>query len=632
MKYVTVLITIFLLFYSSLVIGQNFFDVKIDSLEILLTQNISDENRVLVLKELAYKNKKKNPTQALLYAQDALSLATRVGYQKGIAEVKHTLGLIQFHLGDYEVALSNYLEALAIRETIKDEVGLGRSYNNIGVIYIEMGELNLAKKYYTRGLIYRRNAKDSIGMAYSYNNLGDVYFKQKKIDKAITHYNIALRLNESFYKPKAKAFTLERLANLYETQDDFENALSNYEEALRLRYETGIEYDIAKTTINLGQLYLRKDNIDKGLNLITKAETITQKLEAKPLLSQVYESLSQAYAKKGNYNQAYDYQIKYNQVRDSLLNTNISNEMLGLQAKYQFEKNERELLEQNNKIANLQRFYAIVVGLLSLGLIVLLFFRYRRQIKVNDYLKTTKSEIEAKNKQLAAYTKELEQFTYIASHDLKEPLRNISGFARLLERRYHDSLDKNGQQFLHQIMGGVEQMTDLLKDLLKYSEVKRLKKEDLKWVNLNDILVNIKTGLNGQLSKNNGQLMINPLPLIHSNNFQMTQLFKNFITNGLKFQKQGQIPIVEIKSKELSDSWEFRIADNGIGIDKNYHDKVFEMFKRLHKKQDYQGTGMGLAICKQIIEQHNGNIRIESEKDEGTTFIFTFPKEIIKNN
>lgn len=632
MKHFTILITILLLFNSYIVTGQKFFDMDIDSLEILLTQDISDEDKVLVLKELAYKNKKRNPTKALLYVQDALELAEKIDYQKGIAESKHTLGLIQSYLGDYEIALANYLEALAIREEIRDELGLGRSCNNIGVIYIELGELNLAEKYYNRGLVYRRNAKDSIGMAYSYNNLGDVYFKQNKIEKAITYYNMALSLNEHFYKPKAKAFTLERLANLYETQDDFKNALMNYKEALRLRYAVGIEYDIAKTTIKIGQLYLKQNNIDKGLNLIKEAEMIAQKLEAKPLLSQVYESLSEAYAKKENYNKAYDYQIKFNQIQDSLLNNNISDAMLGLQAKYQFEKNERELLEQSNRITELQRFYAIVVGVLSLGLIVLLFFLYRRQIKANEYLKTSKKEIEIKNKQLAAYTKELEQFTYIASHDLKEPLRNISGFARLLERRYKGSLDKNGQQFLHQIIDGVEQMTDLLKDLLRYSEVKRLKKEDLKWINLNDVVLNIKNGLNGQLSKNNGQLVVEQLPSIYSNNFQMTQLFKNFITNGLKFQKDGETPIVEIKSKELVESWEFRVIDNGIGIDKNYHDKIFEMFKRLHRKQEYQGTGMGLAICKQIVEQHKGDIQIESEKGRGTTFIFTFPKDIIQMN
>ena len=632
MKYLTVFIVLLLLFYSPIINAQHFFDVDIDSLEILLQENISKEDKVLVLKELGYKTKKQNPTKALRYLQDALSLAEEINYQIGIAEVKHTFGLIQFYLGDYEIALTNYLEALEIRETLKDEIGLGRSCNNIGVLYLELGELNFAEKYYNRSLIYRRTAKDSIGMVYSYNNLGDVYFKQKKIKKAITNYNIGLRITESVHTPKAKAFTLERLANLYETQGEFRNALENYEEALRLRYDVGIEYDIAKTMIRIGRLKLKENEIKNGLNLIEEAEKIAHQLEAKPLLKEVYKSLSQAYAKKEDYDKAYNYQLKFNQVQDSLLNTNISTKILGLQAKYQFEKNERELLEQNNKFAILQRRFAIIIGILFLGFLIFIIFRYRRQIKVNSYLKKTKAEIEQKNNQLAAYTKELEQFTYIASHDLKEPLRNIGGFARLLERRYQSSLDKNGQQYLHSIIGGVEQMTNLLKDLLRYSEVKRLKKEDLKWIDLNEIIENIKTELNGQLSKNNGQLSVSNLPSVYSNNFQMTQLFKNVITNGLKFQKSGEVPIVKIKNKELPDSWEFRIIDNGIGINKNYHDKIFEMFKRLHKKQDYQGTGMGLAICKQIVDQHKGSITVESKKGNGTTFIFTFPKDIIQVN
>lgn len=610
--------------------AQEFNDISVDSLESLLDGESIGERKVWILKELAYKLTRKNPAQALIYVEEALKISQQIKFTKGIAESKHTLGLIQFYVGDYEIALTNYLAAFEIRESIDDAVGLGRSCNNIGVIYSEMGELNLAEKYYKKGLDYRQMAKDSVGVIYSYVNLGDLYLKQGKIAKAIENYNTGSGIAEALNKPKSKAFSLERLARLYEKQENIEKAFENYDEVLKLRYEVGIEYDIANANINLGRLKLEVGYIDEGIRLITKGEKLAIKLEAKPLLSDVYEAFSKAYARQNNYEKAYEYQMKYNDIQNSLLNTNISKELLGLQAKYQFEKNERQLLEQSNEITQLQRTYAVIALLLFVIFLILLYLRYLKQLSTNEDLRRTKVEIEAKNKQLAAYTKELEQFTYIASHDLKEPLRNISGFARLLERHYEAALDKKGQLYLDFIITGVEQMTDLLKDLLRYSEVKRLKTEDLKWIDLNEVVNQIATGLSDKLHQSDGQLIVDNLPKVYSNYFQMTQLFKNFITNGLKFQESGKNPLIEVKGKELKDYWEFRIKDNGIGIDKPFHDKIFEMFKRLHKKTDYQGTGMGLAICKQIVEQHHGEIMVESEKGSGTTFIFTLPKKIVQ--
>jgi signal transduction histidine kinase len=360
---------------------------------------------------------------------------------------------------------------------------------------------------------------------------------------------------------KERAFTLENLGNLYQQQRDYERSLASYNAALELTTEVGSDYDISKNMIAIGNVKVLQGNFDSALVDLKSGLALAQKLQIKPLLSNVYEALSKSYAGIGDYTKAYHYQMQYDMLQDSLMSMFTSNQILALQIKYEVEKKERQLLEQDSEIAILYRNFFVMIFSFFLLFLGFVFYRYRQQVTANESLKAAKDEIEEKNQQLAAYTKELEQFTYIASHDLKEPLRNISGFARILDKRYKTVLDDKGQEYLNFIMVGVEQMTNLLKDLLQYSEIKRLKKEDLKWVSLNDLMLSIQNSLNGQIVKKSGQLVLNDLPKIYSNTFQMTQLFKNLIGNGLKFQQDGQTPVVAVSGKDIGESWEFRVKE-----------------------------------------------------------------------
>jgi signal transduction histidine kinase len=632
MKYYKFSGIIFLMAFYFPLQAQEFEYLTIDSLKVLLDEEPTrKQDKSLILKELAYRNKSESREEALEYVGQALELAESVSYQKGIAESTHTLGLIQFYLGDYDLALSNYLKALAIREVLKDEIGLGRSYNNIGVIYKKMGKYGLAENYFNRGLLLRIEIKDSLGIAYSYNNLGEIHLDKKNIKKAIFNYKTGLEITKKIKGgEKARAFILGNLGNLYQKEKKYELALKFYDKALLILTAEGGDYDIAKNLIATGNIKILQNNFDSALVDLKKGLVLAEQLQAKPLLRDAYEALSKSHAGIGNYEAAYLSHVAYDRFQDSLMSTSISNKILVLQARYENEKRERELLEQDNKIEILYRSLAILISFFFVIFFFFLFYRYRQQVEVNESLKVTKAEIEKKNQQLAAYTKELEEFTYIASHDLKEPLRVIGGFTLMLNRYHRDVLSEKGRQYLDFIMVGVEQMTDLLKGLLQYSEIKRLKQENLKWVDLNGLMLSVQNILSGRLLKCNGQVILNNLPKIYSNSFQITQLFKNLISNSLKFQQEGQTPVVAVSGKDIGESWEFRVKDNGIGIDKSYHYKVFEMFKRLHKREDYEGTGMGLAICKQIVEQHGGNILIDSELGKGTTFVFTFPKSIIQ--
>ncbi|GJL51478.1 MAG: hypothetical protein NPIRA01_27050 [Nitrospirales bacterium] len=218
---------------------------------------------------------------------------------------------------------------------------------------------------------------------------------------------------------------------------------------------------------------------------------------------------------------------------------------------------------------------------------------------------------------------ELEQFAYVASHDLQEPLRKVRNFAELLAVRVKGSLPQEAEKLLPPIVDGAIRMQALVQDLLTYSRVARVE-QPLEPVNLQTIAENVKTTLEEVLADAQATLMIGPLPTIEGNAIQLEQLFQNLIGNGLKY-RGNHAPVIEVSAIEKPEHWEFAVRDNGIGIDLQYAERIFVIFQRLHTKKKYSGTGIGLAICKKIVELHGGHIWVDSTLGEGSTFFFTLP-------
>ena len=221
--------------------------------------------------------------------------------------------------------------------------------------------------------------------------------------------------------------------------------------------------------------------------------------------------------------------------------------------------------------------------------------------------------------------KDLEQFAYVANHDLQEPLRMISSYTQLLERKYSDKLDQDASDYIHYAVDGAIRMQKLLNDLLEYSRIKS-QSEQNEPVDASALLGQAVANLKQLLTENTALVTNDDLPVINADEAQMIRVFQNLIENAVKFQKKTELPQIHISCTKQDNMYRFSVADNGIGIEKQYHDKVFVVFQRLHSVKDYPGTGIGLSICKRIIERHGGTIWFESEVGEGTTFYFTIPK------
>jgi signal transduction histidine kinase len=224
------------------------------------------------------------------------------------------------------------------------------------------------------------------------------------------------------------------------------------------------------------------------------------------------------------------------------------------------------------------------------------------------------AELESKNK-------ELEQFAYVASHDLQEPLRTTSSFVELIRKQYYQKLDGNADKYIDYIIQASDRMKTLIKDLLDYSRIGREKKFEP--VDCNIVFGEVMADLAKVIKENKAVIIANRLPLVYAFPTELKLLFQNLISNSIKFQKPGIAPKIDITANKENGYWHFSFRDNGIGIEKQYQQRIFIIFQRLHNRSEYEGSGIGLAHCKKIVELHGGKIWVESEAGKGSTFHFT---------
>lgn len=240
--------------------------------------------------------------------------------------------------------------------------------------------------------------------------------------------------------------------------------------------------------------------------------------------------------------------------------------------------------------------------------------------------KRAEERLEQRAQELARSNADLEQFSYSASHDLQEPIRNVALSAQLLALEHSGGLDADGQELIRTIVANAQHMESLIRDLLEYTHAARASAEDdaEEETDANEVLQTVLETMESRIREENAEVVRGNLPSIRVQAFRLQQVFQNLISNAIKYRSAAPVRIA-ISATSQNGSWLFSVSDNGIGIDPKYHDRIFGLFKRLHTKDQYPGTGIGLAICKRIIENYGGRIWVESEARQGSTFLFTVP-------
>jgi PAS domain S-box-containing protein len=236
-----------------------------------------------------------------------------------------------------------------------------------------------------------------------------------------------------------------------------------------------------------------------------------------------------------------------------------------------------------------------------------------------ESLERLRAQLERKNVELEQRNRELEQFAYVSSHDLQEPLRKIVAFGDRLRSTSGAALDERGRDYLSRIQGAATRMQQLINDLLSFSRL-TTKARPFEPVDLAKLVAGVASDLEVALERSGGRLAVGELGVIDGDASQLRQLIQNLIGNALKFHRKGVPPEVRVSGREVGEMYELRVEDNGIGIEPRFTERIFTVFERLHPRTEYEGTGIGLAVCKKIAERHGGEIRVESEPGRGSTF------------
>ncbi len=573
---------------------------------------------------------------ALKKCEDILEMANE--NQELIAKTYSLMSSIKLSLGETNEAYELQYESLQISETINDKTGLFFSTYQIGNIHFYQGNYKLALKYYKKSLKY---AKEEMNERHRYSSLGAIgstYHRMKDLKKSADYNLKSLQLATEIDYKVGVAYAAFNVGSDYFAMGALDTAVIFFLQALKLQEELQDKWGQSSSLRMLGEAYRGLKDWNNSIIYAEEALAIAKDIEAKPRIMESYETLAHVYEGKGDFKKANQYMYNYMELKDSLVNEETLEKIEAVQTNYEVAQKEKELFKKSNELNRIYA-YILIVGIVFLLLISwMTYSRYRSEQKNNALLAEKNKQIHQQNQQLRdnnqkiqrqnikleQSNQELRRFAFIASHDLKEPLRTIGSFSSLLKRRYKDKIDEEANEFLDFITNGVSRMYTLLNDVLDYSKIDELSL-DREAINLQETVEHVIISLGQQIEEKNGTIIIEMLPTINARQTHFTQLFQNLITNGLKYNK-STTPIINISCSENAHHYLFSVKDNGIGLDMIYKDKIFDMFQRLHGKEEYQGTGIGLAICKKIVHQYDGEIWVESELGKGTTFFFSLKK------
>ena len=567
---------------------------------------------------------------ALEFLETANNIGKGILSEQETIEVLKNIAELSLTMGKYDDAYHYRLEILKFYEQLEDNQGIYATLYNIGSIFFYQENLPQALNHYQQSQKMAVAAQDSSFIYRCLAAIGSVYGELKENDKSLSYNLESLTMAEYMGFEMGIAYSAHNVGLNYIILDAPEKALGRLTQSLHLMQKLGDKFGEANCLQAISNVYSKNKDYTKAIQFLEQSLATHKQLGDKSRIKEIYLDLSQAYFDGGDAVKAFEIQKGYIELRDSLIKQETMQEMAGLKQEYELEKKENEkqiaIMQKEQQIEHMYR-YAFLVGLGFLMLVTWLFYsRYQEQTSMNKLLAQKNEEIQLQNNKLATSNRELEQFAYIASHDLKEPLRNIGGFTSLLERRYLAEGDDEARDFMRFISSSVDHMHKLLTDLLVYSRIGMQEGKNTELVSIEDIVQQVCNNYQTTIKENEVKILTHHLPIIQANRIQMVQLFQNLIGNAIKFRSEKN-PEIHIHGTENAKEFILSVKDNGIGMEQEYTDKIFVIFQRLHNRTKYKGTGIGLSICKKIVEQHNGRIWVASQSGEGSTFYFSIPKE-----
>lgn len=572
-----------------------------------------------------------NYDSALSYffiAEGFVQLTSNIPLQ---ASILVNIGGAYNYLNENKQALRYYNRVLGLEDSSRNH----QVYLNVANIYRDQGNYPQARENLMKSLQISERKQNRSAMAATMSAIGENYKTEKEYVEAEGWFEKALTLYEEIGSVFGEVVVLNNLGELDIVKNELDEAKRSFETALLLNETLGNPEFNATLLTNLGVVQRERGNFPEALKMMRKAREIAIANGYPNRLEICLREMHKTYALQGSFAEAYTYQSEYQALKDSLNLIRFDRQNQELQARFETKQREKEQsdIEESNLKLRIER-QRLWLGLVAISLVVvallvaLVLNRYWVVRRLNLRLEERTFQIESQNQAISASNdrlllsnKELKEFAYIVSHDLKEPLRMIGSYVTLIERRYADLVDEEGKEFFEYATRGVKQMKQLLDDLLKYMVVETNDYE-LEDVPLDEVLSSVQANLLTRVKETNANIQIDELPIVHGNRSLLILLFQNLISNALKFRSDNK-PELKITVSRQGKQYLFAITDNGIGISKQYQDRIFSIFYRVYGKHQYEGTGIGLSICQKIVGLHGGKIWVESEEGKGSTFYFT---------
>ncbi len=538
--------------------------------------------------------KKQEYDNALKYSKIAQKLAVKCGDIGEELIALNNIAISNVTQSQYQDAMEIFFDVLARSTAIAFRPLIARSLINIGSVYAQLFNFDEASKRYEEALSDYTDCLSSSTTVVLYNNIGNAAFSLLEYDKAIQSFQKCLNLALDTHYHEMIAHTYAQLSKTYIAKKQFKKAKKYADKAASLMKNLPDIGGIQINLVNLAQIAFFYKQYDLAIRYASKGIVLAKIKYDDFSKIRGYQLLADIHHAKGDFKAAYSFLLIHKAVQQEFSQLQYTRQVLDVEIKH-------VINEKQHEIERLQTENDLQAKLLM----------------KQDELKKT-------NAQLVEVNGELRQFVYVASHDLKEPVRMISSYSKVLEERYGNLLDEKGLEYLGYVKSGAIRMNDLIDGLLKYSLIGK-DEPAFKMIDMNDVMVICQSNLRLLINTSQAAFHIEKLPVVFGDFNLLVQLMQNLVTNAIKFVKKGEIPLITISSEKTDTNQIIHVKDNGIGINEYDQEDIFNIFKRLHTKSEYEGSGIGLAICLKIVQKMSGTIDVKSEEGKGTTFSIAFP-------
>jgi signal transduction histidine kinase len=586
-----------------------------------LAQNISYEKGLAsAYGSLGYAYINLDNSKAIKYTNKALQIRKKIDDKAGIATSLNVLGVIKYYEGDYLASIEYHLDAVKRREELGNEVRTATSYNNIALVNIALGNYDEALDYLNRALKVRISTNNKRAIGIIKTNIGEIQALKGNTYQALEIFRETLKINKELGNHKSEANSFQNIASVYRTLKEYSTAIQYYDSSLYIYYFLDEKNGIANAENGLGDIYKTINQYDSAIVHANKALHYSIQINSQANRIRALETLFKCFKEKNNYKKAFEYLSLHKTASDSIKSDDKLKKLAKIELDYKLDEIKKEQEEKLNR----QKFYIyLLIIVLIFGLLILIVF-----IKSSKNKKLANEKLNELNKQLNEVNAAKDKFISIIAHDLRGPYQTTLGLAQVLEKDFNDLSERDKKNAIQNLNSSLKNQYNLLNELLKWAELQggsfTLKSEQ---VNLHGLTNYVFSLLKISADKKNIKLVnsIDPNLIAAADKNMIYLVLRNLVSNSIKFtNRNGKVTLA---SQQGQTEIQIVVEDTGVGISKNDKANLFKLDTQFSNKgtSNEEGSGLGLILCKEIIEKHQGRIWVESEVNKGSKFYFTLP-------